>query len=285
MATRPEPSLDRPSRLPLRNQIYGLVSNVLGLHLCPSHLRRVHVPLGEHARVEMKVRGIHAHQSRQQHTLDRLVGGRQMIAVHEDALLRCVPVQIDVHEQIAIVQQRVRGRRRLRVVRRAEPVQKSHALAAVIVLSIRSRCRTLTARRTGRIAPFRNAKLRPNQRLIRRGAGRAAAVRRRVRRIAQQRVTCHAGIACRYSRLGSVLVRLMDAVPMLQLVAAARLRPDRLLWMDAGSARNHNRFDHRHQFVVEHPDGGLAGCRFGGSCKHRDTLVGWIVVVGDARVQ
>lgn len=51
----------------------------------------------------MKVRTVHAHQSWQQHTLNGIRVVLHMIAIHEDALLRCMSMQIDVHEQIVIV--------------------------------------------------------------------------------------------------------------------------------------------------------------------------------------
>lgn len=50
----------------------------------------------------MKVRTIHAHQSRQQHTFHGIGIVRHMVAVHKDALLRRVTMQIDVHKQIAV---------------------------------------------------------------------------------------------------------------------------------------------------------------------------------------
>lgn len=67
----------------------------------PEYLRRIHILFGEHTRIEMKVRTIHAHQSRQQHSLHGVRIVRHMIAIHKNALFRGMSMKIDIHEKIA----------------------------------------------------------------------------------------------------------------------------------------------------------------------------------------
>lgn len=67
------------------------------------HSLVVHVALAKVARVIVEMQRVHAHQPRQQHTLDGLDRAGQMVAVHEHALLGCVPVQIDVQKHVALL--------------------------------------------------------------------------------------------------------------------------------------------------------------------------------------